>query len=117
MKKQVPHLKNALLMLFMLISLVACKKDAIKIDSEKRYVQQTDAPVTDLAGGPMSLTLKPGGVADLNPGGDIVYRGTYDISGKKITVKIPDLDTKFKFTIISEKELESESGEKLKLMP
>jgi len=103
------------LMLIMLISLSACKKDALKVDTEKRYVEKTSAPPTDLAGGAMNLVLKPGGVADLNPGGDIVYRGTYDISGKKITVKIPDLDMKYRFTIISDQELQAEDGEKLKL--
>jgi len=103
-------------MLFLtLISFSACKKDAIKIDTEKRYTQEKSVPATDLAGGAMTLVLKPDGMADFNPGGDIVYRGNYDISGKKITVKIPDLDMKYKFTIISEQELQGENGEKLTL--
>ena len=115
MTKLGPQMKNVLLTLMMFISLNACKKDALKVDTEKRYVGETSAPPTDLAGGAMSLVLKPGGVADINPGGDIVYRGSYDISGKKITVKIPDLEMKFRFTIITDQELEAESGEKLRL--
>lgn len=115
MTRQVPQIKNVLLMLIMLISLSACKKDALKVDTEKRYVQKSNAPATDLAGGGMTLVLKPDGVADFVPGGDIAYRGTYDISGKKITVKIPDLDKKYRFTIISDQELEAEDGEKLNL--
>lgn len=109
------HSKKILFALFILLTgFVACKKDALKVDTEKNYTEEKTTPVTDLAGGAMHLSLKPNGVADINPGGDIMWRGTYTISGKKIMVTIPDLDKKFKFTILSEQELESETGVRLK---
>ena len=115
MNKKLQLRKILLVFTVLLITFTACKKDALKIDIEKNYTEQKTTPATDLAGGAMHLSLKPDGIADINPGGDIVYRGTYNISGKKIPVKIPDMDMTYKFTVISELELESETGVRLKL--
>jgi len=109
------YLINLCFVLIAVLGLAACKKDALKVDTEKYYVQASSAPVTDLLGGGMSLTLKPNGTADINPGGDIVWSGTYNISGKKITVKVPDINIKYNFTIVSNDEIHGENGQILKL--
>lgn len=94
----------------------ACQKDAIKIDTEKSFYQERTTPIKDpMLDGGFSLTLKPNGKAAINPGGDIVWSATYDISGKTITVKVFELDEKFKFTIISDEELRGPNGEVMKL--
>lgn len=117
MNKKLHSIKILCALFILLTGFAACKKDALKVDTEKNYTEEKTTPATDLAGGAMHLSLKPNGVADINPGGDIMWRGTYTISGKKITVTIPDLDKKFKFTILSETELESETGVRLKIHP
>lgn len=104
---------------FVLIGIVAfssCKKDALKITTEKTYSQPSVEAAHDLYGGAMSLTLKPGGMASINPGGDIVYSGNYDISGHKITVKVEQTQSKYIFTIISDEEIHGENGEILMLV-
>lgn len=108
-------IKNWCILLLMALCFGACKKDALKVDTEKTYVQPRTSPATSLEDGGFWLTLKPGGKADILPGGDIVWRATYDISGTKITVKIAETDQKFKFTIISDDELRGPYGEVLKL--
>lgn len=94
----------------------ACKKDALKVNEEKHYVQtNAQTPSDPLLGTATDLTLKPNGRANILPGGDIVWTGDYDISGRKLTVTVAELNTKFLFTIISEEELHGEHGEVLKL--
>ncbi|MEP6612739.1 MAG: hypothetical protein ABJA76_12665 [Mucilaginibacter sp.] len=111
-----PRTLCALLMFIAVLSLNACKKDALEIKVEKTYAQARTAPATDLVEGGITLTLKPDGTAGINPGGDIVWSSTYDISGKKITVKVRDLNTTYKFTVISDEEIHGEHGEILKLI-
>lgn len=102
--------------LLLTICFTACKKDALKVNEEKRYAQTNAQPPTDpILGTAVHLTLKPNGRADILPGGDIVWAGSYDISGTKLTVKVDELDMKFRFTIVSEEELHGENGEILKL--
>ncbi|MBS7565801.1 hypothetical protein KHS38_15445 [Mucilaginibacter sp. Bleaf8] len=102
-----------LLVLVLLLS--ACKKDALKVDEEKHYEQVNASPSTDpIIGSAISLTLKPDGVGDIVPGGDIRWNATYKISGKKLTVAVKDIDHKFEFTIISDDEIHGENGEILK---
>lgn len=104
-------------MLFVLLSLTACKKDAITVDQEKVFVQSNASKPTDpILGTSMNLTLKPGGKANILPGGDIVYQATYKIKGDKIEVKAEMINQKFKFTVISESELHGEHGEILTLL-
>ena len=71
--------------------------------------------VTDAMFGGMRLTLEPDGTASINPGGDIVFRATYNISGNKISVQVQQTNTKYKFTIISDEEISNENGVILKL--
>ncbi len=109
------QIQTTLCILSLLILFVGCKKDALTIESEKLYIQEIAVPATNPFAGPMSLSLKPGEIGDFSPGGDIMYRVTYNISGKNITFKVADLNRKYKFTIISEKELRAENGEILLL--
>jgi hypothetical protein len=109
-------LRTLCALLVAVLCLNACKKAALEVKAEKRYAQALTTPATDLAGGGMTLTLKPGGTAGINSGGDIVWSGTYNISGKKITVKVPDMNTTYKFTVISDEEIHGEHGEILKLV-
>jgi hypothetical protein len=103
-----------LLSLVILLS-TACKKDALEVKEEKRFMQ-TNAHITDPMFGAVSLTLRPNEQALINPGGDIVWSATYKISGKDLTVKVPDIDSKFKFSIVSDKELHGSNGEILQLI-
>jgi len=101
----------------MLVLILAggCKKDQLIIDRTKEYKEVGHVPMDAYDGG-WRLTLKPDGVADVNPGGDIVYRGTYKINGSKIKVKTPQDDRSYTFEIISETEIrEKKTGVRLKL--
>lgn len=80
----------------------SCKKDQLEVKEEKTFVQADYVPSNNYDGG-WQLTLNPGKIADVLPSGDIVFRGTYNISGDKIKVKT-DEDT-FEFKIISNNEL------------
>ncbi|MET4080755.1 hypothetical protein ABIB40_000699 [Pedobacter sp. UYP30] len=92
-----------------------CKKNQLDVNEEKHYSQVDHVPANAYDGG-FSLTLQPDGVADVNPGGDIVYRGTYKINGAKIKVKTPQNSASYTFTIISESEIkENQYGTILKL--
>lgn len=102
------------LMLLVLLSLSACKKDALTIDAEKIYVQSNAAKATDpMFSNALYLSLKPDGIAGINPGGDIIYQASYKIKGDKITVSVTDFNMKFKFIVISDSELHGENGEVL----
>ena len=96
-------MKNIYLFVVLFISINlfnSCKKDQLNIDREKTYVQiEPKVQVSDPNFGGWSLTLYPNNVADINPGGDIVYRGTYKINGSSLKVKT-DNDS-YKFKIIS----------------
>lgn len=102
--------------LLLTICFTACKKDALKVNEEKRYIQTNAQPPSDpILGTAVHLTLKPNGRADILPGGDIMWAGDYDVSGRKLTVNVAELNTKFRFTIINKEELHGENGEILKL--
>jgi len=97
-------------------TLAACKKDALEVTKDSYYIQVNAGPQTDpLISTATTLMLRPGGIADIMPGGDIVWRGTYKISGKRLTVTVKELETKFRFTIISATELHGEGGSVLRL--
>ena len=107
MKSKSTSLKTAVfpvLIAAIILFLSACKKDKLSIDEEKRFseVGFKFDPSFPYNGG-WGLTLKPDGVAEIVPGGDIYYRGTYKISGKNLTVTTDQ--TKFKFEILSETEI------------
>lgn len=109
-------MKKSYLSLFVVVYLWGCKKDALKVDEEKEYVQVRSAPALDLVSGGIDLTLKPNGFASICPGGDIVWSATYDISGKKITIKAKETNTTYRFTIISKDEIHGSNGEVLKIV-
>jgi len=99
---------------FTLITIIAvgCKKDKITVDQEKSFLQ-VDPPRTvnnSLEGGSMHVTLKPGGVADINPGGDILYRGTYKIKGDQLKIKVSDFKDDFEFKILSETDIKEKNS-------
>ncbi len=69
-----------------ILTTAGCKKDKLEVNEVKEYREVDHVPTNAYDGG-WGLTLQPDGVADVNPGGDIVYRGTYKINGSKIKVK------------------------------
>lgn len=96
-------MKNKILLLTLLLSVFmsGCKKDALNVETEKHFIQEDFkvSPSNPEMGG-WRLFLQPDGRADIVPGGDIAYRGTYKVRGKKLTV---DTDGKvFEFEILSE---------------
>ena len=60
------------------LTITSCKKDKLEVNE---YIQVLEVAPSDLAGGAMHLILNPDGTADITPGGDISYRGSYKISG------------------------------------
>jgi hypothetical protein len=108
--------KFTFLILGIVSCLMACKKDALKIKEDKEYIQiNAREPVSAYENSAIYLTLKPNGKADVLPGGDIVYRASYKIKGKKIKVEIADISLRLTFTIVSPSELHGEHGEVLML--
>ncbi|MGY3053709.1 hypothetical protein ACVWYG_001910 [Pedobacter sp. UYEF25] len=98
------------------IAVIGCKKDKLDVNETKEYFEVTEKPQTDLAGGAMHLTLQPDGTADITPGGDVSYRGTYRINGSKIKVKTDQNSGAYTFEIISESQIRSKDyGTLLKL--
>ncbi len=103
-----------LLFSFLFIT-AGCKKDQLQVDMVKQYVEMNHTPNNPYDGG-WSLTLSPGGTADIVPGGDIAYRGTYKINGSKIKVKTEQNSGTYNFNIINQTEIkESKFGITLKL--
>lgn len=93
----------------------ACKKDQLTVNQEKIFLQ-VDFKATNSSpyNSGWQVTLKPDGVADIIPSGDIIWRGTYEINGSSLTVKT-DNQT-YQFRIISETEIkEKNSGVVLRL--
>ena len=104
------------IVLFMLIlTSSGCKKDKLEINEIKEYYQVDHVPVNPFDGG-WALTLRPDGVADVLPGGDISYRGNYKINGSKIKIKIQQNSGSYTFEIISDTEIkEKKLGAHLRL--
>ena len=104
--------------IFLLTLTMACKKDQITVDEEKEYAEvSTESENSFPYDGGWRLTMQTNGVADVLPGGDIVYRGTYKISGSTIKVKTEQNDDSYTFEIISKEEIkEKTSGIILKLV-
>lgn len=102
------------LFLFILMT-TGCKKDQLVVNEQKHYSQVDHVPGNAYDGG-WELTLQPGGIAEVLPGGDIVYRGTYKINGSRIKVKTEQDSNSYTFEIISETEIkEKEYGTLLRL--
>lgn len=111
-----PLSKILLLLGIVILSITGCKKDALEIEKEMVFYENTpDTTNPELVPG-ITLTLKPGGTAKFFLSTDITRAATYKINGKKLIVNVPDLDKKFRFTIVSETELRGEKGEILKLV-
>jgi len=94
-----------------------CKKDKLVVNQTKQYRQLGHMPANAYDGG-WNLILRPDGAADVIPGGDIAYRGTYKVSGSKIRVNTSQNSGSYTFEIISETEIrERDSGVILVLEP
>lgn len=110
-----PYFVPVFICIAMLTLAMGCKKDQLVINQEKEYSQVDHVPSNAYDGG-WGLTLRPDGDADVNPGGDISYRGTYKINGAKIKVKTPQNSASYTFTIISGSEIkENQYGVILRL--
>lgn len=101
--------------IFIIVANIACKKNKLDVDTEKSFYQ-----VDHISQGPYDngwqLTLNPNQTADILPGGDIIYRGTYTINGSKLKVKADQISEQFEFKIISKTEIkEKKYGVRLML--
>jgi hypothetical protein len=96
------------LLFLLILTSSSCKKDQLEVNEKKEYRQVGHVPMDAYDGG-WALTLQPGGVAEVNPGGDIRYGGTYKINGPKIKVKTEQNSDFYTFEIISEREIREES--------
>lgn len=95
-----------ILLVSTLLCFSSCKKDQLVIDVEKEFVQiEPKVVLNNPYGGGWILKLKPGGVADIIPSGDIAYNGTYKINGSSVKVKTEQ--ESFIFEIISETNIEN----------
>lgn len=109
MKTSTTH--RLIILLVATICMVSCKKEALVVKKNMHYYQINTDP-KDVDGiFSQSITLGPNGQAGFRPGGDIEYKATYKIKGKKITVTIiKDPKLTSYFTIISDTELHAENG-------
>ncbi|QDW25238.1 hypothetical protein FFJ24_010620 [Pedobacter sp. KBS0701] len=116
--KNIHFNSTALIILFVFSILIfagGCKKDQLVVNEVKEYFQVDHTPANAYDGG-FALTLQPDGYAEVLPSGDIRYRGTYEINGSKIKVKIEQESKTYTFEIISTTEIrEKEYGTVLKL--
>jgi hypothetical protein len=106
MKTKLTATKHSYFLSLALITLCffnSCQKDKLTVNEEKHYAQVVQVVQTNPEFGSWQVTLKPGGVADILPSGDIVYRGTYKISGANLKVKYDNNTDEFE--ILSETEI------------
>ncbi|MGV8877922.1 MAG: hypothetical protein ACOH2A_02700 [Sphingobacteriaceae bacterium] len=106
----------AVISVFLLLSAIGCKKGKLEVKEVREFIEDKQISPGDVYGGAMHLTLNPDDTADIVPGGDISYRGTYKINGASIKVKTQQNSGSYTFEIISEEEIKSkEYGTVLKL--
>lgn len=98
------YLLPTLIFMSVLLFAAGCKKDRISVDQVKQYSEVGHVSMNAYDGG-WGLTLQPDGVADLTPGGDIVYRGTYKINGSKLKVTTTQNSGSYTFEIISDTQI------------
>lgn len=98
------YLLPSIICMTVLLFAAGCKKDRITVDQSKQYSQVGHLQMNAYDGG-WGLTLQPEGVADLSPGGDIVYRGTYKINGSKLKVTTSQNSGSYTFEIISDTQI------------
>lgn len=97
-----------------IILLTGCEKDQLEVEEERTYMQVDHMPQNILDGG-WVLTLKPDGEADLLPGGDIMFCGSYNIKGSEIKVRT-EQSGNYTFKILNDSEIkENEFGIIMKL--
>lgn len=110
-------MKAPFLFILLLAIFTTCsKKESLPLcEDETTYSQVNAPPSTDpIVQYGYRITLLDDDRVDILPGGDIVYRGTYSIKGNILEITVAQLDTKFKFTIISDNELHGEHGQIMK---
>ena len=90
----------------------SCKK-ALDINVNQTFVEVGGKSAGSLGFSGIILTLMPDGKADFLNSGDIMERGTYEVSGKNLTVKINN--KKYRFKVISNSELKYENDRILTL--
>lgn len=100
-----------IVLLLFVFSFQSCK-DALDINEKKTFVEQGKTG-GELGFGGFIVELYPSGEAGILYAGDVFYRGTYKISGKKLTIKEGSKTTEFK--IVSETELRYENTRVLKI--
>lgn len=96
-------------LILLILTTIGCKKDKLEVNEVKEYSEVGHVPMDAYDGG-WALTLKPDGVAEVNPGGDIRYGGTYKINGSKIKVKTEQNSGCYTFEIISQSEIREQSS-------
>ena len=98
-----------ILMFLFIITATGCKKDKLEVNEVKEYGEVGHIPTGPYDGG-WALTLQPDGIAEVNPGGDIRYRGTYKIKGDEVKVKTEQNSETYTFEVISETEIREKSS-------
>lgn len=98
-----------IVMFLFILTTIGCKKDKLEVNEVKEYRQVGHVPMDAYDGG-WALTLQPDGAAEVNPGGDIRYAGTYKIKGDEIKVKTEQNSGSYTFEIISGTEIREKSS-------
>ncbi|NEU09199.1 hypothetical protein GZH53_12805 [Flavihumibacter sp. R14] len=88
---------------------IGCKKDRLKVDRIKEYIDMKHVPAHFLDG-PMHLILRPDGTASFNPRGDVMSPSSYNISGSTIKVHGQQITDVIEFRIISETEIKHKTS-------
>jgi len=113
--KAITNVFPIVMLVLLSLTFSACEKDAISVKSEKIYSENLPAEPGGWGSPSMSLTLRPNGTATLIEGGDMASEGRYKIKGNQIIFKSGSQLDDWKFTIISEQEIQSPFGHKLTL--
>ncbi|RZK24583.1 MAG: hypothetical protein EOO43_07400 [Flavobacterium sp.] len=114
--KAISNICPIVILMILSLTFSACKKDAISVKSEKVYSENLPALPGGWGSLSMSLTLRPDGTATLIEEGDMASEGKYKIKGQQLIFKTGSYPDDWKFTIISEQEIHSPSGKKLRLI-
>jgi len=93
-------MKNLIYLMLLFLCFTSCKKLTVK---EEKTFYEINVPKPDgYLTSAIRVTIMVDGKADIVPGGDVSYRGTYKIKGKKLTVIA---EKEYEFAITSETEI------------
>ncbi|WP_157255435.1 hypothetical protein [Pedobacter sp. Leaf216] len=93
-------MKNLIYSTILFICFTSCKKLTVK--EEKTFYEINVLKPDGYLTSAIRVTLMVDSKADIVPGGDVAYRGTYKIKGKKLTVTS---GKEYEFEITSETEI------------